>query len=141
MIEAVAFCSFGHAREDIVNPQIDRLQQICSDASVCAVRCNKDGYSVETHHHQNDENDKQRIADPTVFPDETKAIFLDLAGHKIEAVLHHAKGTRHRAVKPSKEEGYKQDGCNDDETRREYGRQKLELGHPAKIGVERSGEI
>ena len=146
LIEGVAAGPLGDRGEEVVHPQVDRLEQVLDDASPGAVRGQQGHERLHAHDEGDDEDRPHPVAQPLHFGAVAvglAVLVLALARH-VEvrhAILEHAQRADDGAVDPSEDQGQEDEADDDGDVEGHHGRQELDLRHPAQPSVQRSGEV
>ena len=145
-IESVAVGSFRQGGEQIVDPDINRLEQVLDDAAPRAVRGQQGYERLHARNEGDDEQNPHAVAEPFDFGAVAirLAILLPAFARYVEmrhAVLKHAQRADDGAIDASENEGQQDKADDDGDIDGQHGRQELDLRHPTEPSMQRPGEV
>ena len=146
IIESIAIGPLRQGSEQVVDPDVNRLEQVLDDAAPRAVRRQKGNERLHTR----DERDDEQNPDPVAQPLQLGAVAVRLAVFLLafachvqvrHSVLENAQRADDGAIDPAEDQGQQDKADDDGDIDGQHGRQKLQLCHPAEPSVQRPGEI
>ena len=142
-IDGIAVDPFGRPCQQVVAPAPERGQQALDDASVGAVRGDQGSDASESGRHRDDEEQKERPAQPRAGRGVAEAVAMPAPppGEPRDEVLHDAERTDHRAVDPPEEQRQEEESDNHADVQGQHGGQELNLRHPAEPRMDRLREV
>ena len=145
-VEGVTVRPLSDRGEEVVYPEVHRLEQVLDDASPGAVRGQQGHERLYAHDEGDDEERPHSIAQPLhlrAVAVRLAVLVLALAGdvQVRHSVLEDAQRADDGAIDTPEDERQEDEADDDGHIEGHYGRQELDLRHPAQPSVQRSGEV
>ena len=145
-IESIAISPLRQRGEQVVDPDVNRLEQVPDDASPGAIRRQEGHERMNPGHERDNEQHPHTIPQPFHLRAVAVrlAVLLPAFARHIQvchSVLEHAQRADDGAIDPAKQESQENQADNGGHIEGQEGRQELQLCHPAEPSVQRPGEI
>ena len=146
LIESVTAGPFGQGGEQVVHPDIHRLEEVLDDASPGAVRGQEGHQRLHTGDEGDDEEHPDAIAQPLHFGAVVVGlvVLLPAFAGDIEMrypVLEHAQRADDGTIDAAEDKRQEDKADDDGHIEGQDGGEELHLGHPAQPSVQRSREV
>jgi hypothetical protein len=141
VIEGIASSPFREAGQQVVAPNIDRLQKVLDHTAVSTVRGQKGDEYMDTGHKGYHIQGPHPIADSLHSLSVLERLFAAMGPKPGNAVLEDAQRADDRTIHAAENQGKQHKGHDYPHIQGQYGREELDFGHPTQIAMQRPCEI